>query len=115
MGHIQASTSMWPGYPERLEVYGEKGSIILEAGSITKFNIEGSDSVQSEASSGTSSGSSDPMAISYEPHKRQIMDFARAIWEGEPPAVDGEEGRKAVAIIEAIYTSSRNNSPARLK
>ncbi|MCB0669697.1 MAG: Gfo/Idh/MocA family oxidoreductase [Saprospiraceae bacterium] len=110
LGHIQASTSMWPGYPERLEVYGEKGSIILEGGAIRHFNVQGIDPDQS-APAASASGSSDPMAISHELHKKQIMDFATAVYTGGRPAVDGAEGRKAVAIIEAIYRSSRMNAP----
>ena len=39
MGTIVASTALWPGYPERLEVYGELGSICLEGGKIASWNI----------------------------------------------------------------------------
>lgn len=113
LGHIQASTSMWPGYPERLEVYGEKGSIILESGSILHFNVQGMESGPSGMKA-SASGSSDPMAISHELHKRQIRDFATAVLNGSSPRVGGEEGRKAVAIIEAIYRSSRENAPVTL-
>jgi len=111
IGHIQASTSMWPGYPERLEVYGEKGSIILEGGNIKHFNIQGVEGEDAGTSVGSASGSSDPMAISHELHKRQIRDFATAVLSKGKPKVDGLEGRKSLAIIEAIYHSSAINSP----
>ena len=56
---------------------------------------------------GASGGSSDPTAISHEGHARQLADFVRAIQTNRPPQVDGREGRKAVALICAIYESMR--------
>ena len=53
------------------------------------------------------SGSSDPMAISHHLHRTQIHDFADAIRNDRNPLVDGLEGRKSVALIQAIYESSR--------
>ena len=37
---------------------------------------------------------------------KQIKDFVMAIETGRKPLVDGEEGRKSVEIILAIYKSS---------
>ncbi|MBK8504806.1 MAG: Gfo/Idh/MocA family oxidoreductase [Saprospiraceae bacterium] len=110
IGQIQASTSMWPGYPERLEVYGEKGSIILEGGIISHFNVQGIEH-QVAVSSGDISGSSNPMAISHQLHRKQILDFANAVRTDTQPVIDGREGRKAVALIEGIYRSSRLGQP----
>src|SRR5690606_13451268 len=115
LGQIQASTSMWPGYPERLEVYGEKGSLILEGGRLSQINIQGMEQTDKGEQSGESvTGSSDPMAISHEPHRRQIEDFATAVRENRVPLVDGREGRKSVQLIEAIYRSARSNQPVRI-
>ena len=41
----------------------------------------------------------------------QFLDFAEAVREGRSPAVDGREGRKSVALIEAIYRSGRERRP----
>jgi predicted dehydrogenase len=46
-------------------------------------------------------------------HKLQDREFLRAVLDGRDPAVNGEEGRKVVAIIEAIYQSGRDASPVR--
>lgn len=106
IGHIQASTTMWPGYPERLEVYGEEGSIILEGGQVKEWRLKSGDT---EQVSGTQSftGSSDPMAIGYELHRKQIELFVQAIKDEMVPEVDGYEARKSVELINAIYSSSR--------
>ncbi len=115
LGMIQASTSMWPGYPERLEVYGEKGSAILEGGHLAHFKVQGLDNIDRESGKTGASGSSDPMAISHELHRKQILDFATAVRESRLPQVDGWEGRKSVQLIEAIYQSSALNKPVKLK
>jgi predicted dehydrogenase len=41
--------------------------------------------------------------------KLQDREFLRAVLDGRDPAVTGEEGRKVVAIIEAIYQSGRQS------
>lgn len=43
-------------------------------------------------------------------HTLQIQDFAAAILEGREPAVTGREARKSLAIIDAIYESSRTGT-----
>jgi UDP-N-acetyl-2-amino-2-deoxyglucuronate dehydrogenase len=57
------------------------------------------------------SGAGDPLAaLKYEGHRRQIEDFAHALLEGRKPLIDGSEGRRAVALIEAIYRSAESGS-----
>jgi predicted dehydrogenase len=46
-------------------------------------------------------------------HALQIQDFLRAILEGRPPAVTGEEGRIVVEMFAAIYRSNRARKPIR--
>jgi predicted dehydrogenase len=47
-------------------------------------------------------------------HALQIQDFLRAILEGRPPLVTGEDGRKVVALFTAIYRSQRDRRPVAL-
>jgi predicted dehydrogenase len=47
-------------------------------------------------------------------HAAQVRDFLRAILEDRPPLVTGEDGRKVVEIIEAIYQSQKQSRPIRL-
>ena len=46
-------------------------------------------------------------------HTLQIEDFLKAILENREPMVTGEEGRKAVEIISAIYRSNRDRVPVK--
>jgi UDP-N-acetyl-2-amino-2-deoxyglucuronate dehydrogenase len=47
-------------------------------------------------------------------HALQIRDFLRAVREGRPPLVTGEDGRAVVELFTAIYRSNREGRPVRL-
>ncbi len=46
-------------------------------------------------------------------HRLQVEDFLAAIYTGRAPLVSGSEGRKALALFEAIYTAQRTGWPVR--
>jgi predicted dehydrogenase len=46
-------------------------------------------------------------------HALQIQDFLRAILDGRPPLVTGEEGRIVVEMFTAIYRSNRERRPVK--
>jgi len=113
LGVIEACTAAHSGKPARLEIRGEKGTIIFEDGNISLWEVEGdTDFVPETVDMG--SGASDPMAISSVGHQAQIDDIVRAIREDRDPVVDGREGRKAIEIISGIYKSSRAGEMVRL-
>ncbi len=118
LGVIQGATSCWPGDPARVELHGEKGTIILEEGRIVRWKL--ADAAPDEEArmlalqDGQGSGSSDPMGIGHELHRRQIADMIQAIREDRPPAIVGEEARKALEIILAIYRSAQTGAAVRL-
>jgi UDP-N-acetyl-2-amino-2-deoxyglucuronate dehydrogenase len=109
IGTISGGTCLYPGYPERLEIFGEKGSIILEGGQIIQWNIKGEEGLGNKTYTHNKSGSSDPMAVDYRLHMAQIKDMVEAIQEDREPIVNGEAGRKSLELILAIYQSSREN------
>lgn len=47
-------------------------------------------------------------------HTLHVQDFALAVLEGRDPAVSGRDARASLAIVEAIYTSSRTGTVVRL-
>lgn len=47
-------------------------------------------------------------------HQVQLQDFLRAIREGREPLVNGEEGRKAVELLLALYASGRTGQAIHL-
>ncbi len=120
MGVIEASTSCEPGFPRKLELSGEKGSVILEGDAITRWQfaeeLPEDEEVRKNASSGNlSSGASDPRAAGFEGHRRQIEDLALAILENRDPAIPGREGRRAIELISGIYKSAATGQPVRFQ
>lgn len=107
VGTITAGTSLYPGYPERLEVYGTEGSAILEAGKLVAWNVRGQESPIAKTGLAPASGSSDPNAIGFELHVAQWKEFLQAIETGNQPEVDGPKSRKSLELIRAIYRSSK--------
>ena len=39
-GVIQASTAMWPGYPERIEIHGTRGTAIITGDKLTVWDVK---------------------------------------------------------------------------
>src|SRR5438105_865443 len=112
LGVIQATTSVYPGLPKTVAVHGDRGTVVVEQDDVLRWDFT-PPTPEDEAirqrfaqKVGASGGSSNPAAISHVGHARQLADFVRAIEEGRPPAVDGREGRRAVALIQATYQSA---------
>ena len=106
---IQTSTAMWPGFTERIELHGTKGSAILAGDRLVRWEVVDDSGDPAPVAADVSSGSSDPMAISLAPFERAFLDFGEAIRTGREPLISGEEGLRALELVQAIYTSSREN------
>jgi len=112
LGVIEGTTSIYPGLPRRLEVSGDKGTIIVEEDCITNWNIEGMQKPDDVKLEHTKSGSSsNPSAFSLDGHILQIGDMVEAVRNGREPMVNQYEGRKPIEIIMAIYESSKTGRP----
>ena len=115
-GTLEASTALYPGTAERLEIHGTRGTIELEAGGVVRWDIKDgtSDDEPGDLDEQTGTGASDPMAFPITWHKALIADFITAVREGRPPAVCGSEARQLNELSEAIYASARELSVIRL-
>jgi predicted dehydrogenase len=117
---LLAATSLFPGSLRRLLIGGRDGTAeILEEQLVSwRFRTEAADDAATRerlgGASHTSGGAADPMAINYACHTRNFEQFLAAVREGRRPPLDGLEGRKAVAIVEACYKSGRTGRPARV-
>jgi UDP-N-acetyl-2-amino-2-deoxyglucuronate dehydrogenase len=112
-GVLEASTIVQPGYPNRIEIHGEKGSIILTESEIVAWDVEGMDQPKMRQAAG-SSGAKDPMAIGTEGHELIIRDFVEAVRQDRDPMVSPASARLSVELIQAIYESSETNQPVDL-
>jgi UDP-N-acetyl-2-amino-2-deoxyglucuronate dehydrogenase len=104
-GTIMASTSIQPGFPATINLYGEKGTIKLEGSSIVHWTVPGR-SEPNWTQARTYGGVSNPRSIVSDFHQSQFIDVMASIETGIEPLVTGEDGLRAVQLVEAIYESS---------
>src|SRR5580698_66277 len=104
-GVIQAATALWPGYPERYEIHGTKGSAIVTGDQLTTWDVQDDSGEPAPLAQLAKSGASDPMAISLTPFERQLADFGEACKTGKPAASSGIEGYRALQLVRSIYDS----------
>jgi len=112
LGVIQASTALYPGFTERLEVHGTKGSAIIEGNDLARWSVMGEPEETRQASVPT--GHADPGAIGHKSHVPVIADFADAIIEGREPMVGGRDGLATLEVVMAVYKSSAEGAAVSL-
>jgi UDP-N-acetyl-2-amino-2-deoxyglucuronate dehydrogenase len=113
-GVIQASTAFWPGYTERIEIHGTKGTAVISGDKLTTWDVENDSGDPAPLERDVASGASDPMAISLAPFERQFRDFGDAIRTGRKPVSSGEDGYRALELVMSVYQSCREGRPVRL-
>jgi UDP-N-acetyl-2-amino-2-deoxyglucuronate dehydrogenase len=111
LGVIEATTTAFPRLSDRLEIVGTQGSVCIENGQL-RFKYfadeDGGDVGLYGLKPGHGLRAAEEVPLTGEGgHAAQIADFCSAIREGRPPAVDGREGRRSLALITAIYESAR--------
>ena len=115
MGTLVAATSAYPGYPRRIEITGSEGTITLEHDRIIRADLRSPhpELIGNESSDRNQSATS-AVVSDVRGHQDILEDFLHAIKTNSRPACDGREGRRSLALIEAIYESARsgNRMPA---
>jgi UDP-N-acetyl-2-amino-2-deoxyglucuronate dehydrogenase len=104
-GVIQAGTALWPGYPERIEIHGTKGSAVITGDQLTAWDVKDDAGEPAPVAQQAKSGASDPMAISLVPFERIFLDFGEACTTGRQAASSGIEGYRALELVRGIYDS----------
>ena len=115
MGVLQATTSVFPGYPRRVELTGEQGTVIIEhdrlaAADLRKppMDAEGrGDDKNLSASSATVSD--------IRGHQAAMEDFLQAVEKDTTPRCSGVEGRRSLALVEAIYAACESGNRVELR
>jgi predicted dehydrogenase len=113
LGTIEATTSAYPGFPERIEIIAEKASASISG---TALTVQWHDGRSEEMGSDKTEGGTgaDPMAMPSDYHRALIADFLDALEEGREPAVNGEEALKVHRLIDAILQSGASGRPVRV-
>jgi len=119
LGTIAATTGAYPGVTTRIEIFGDRGSAIIEDDNLSYLHLARDDAEEagdyggspqeSKKFNGGGSAAQNAAAISSTSHALQIADMIRAIREDGTPLVDGYAARRSVEIILGIYESARTH------
>src|SRR5256886_10618671 len=109
LGVLQATTAAYPGYPRRVEISGSQGTVILEHDRIVAANLRNASAVAESAALDENQSASTAVVSDFRGHQAVLEDFLKAIQHNRPPACDGLEGRRSIALIEAIYRAARSS------
>jgi len=109
LGTIDATTASHPGFPERLELVGTRGTAVLNGGVLELYWQDGR--TESFAGERLLGGGADPMAFSHAHHCAVLRDFLDALDDKRPPKVSGREALKVHRLIDALLRSSETRQP----
>jgi predicted dehydrogenase len=114
-GTIMGTTAMFPGSPVRIEIGGENGTAVAEAGlKVYKFREERPADKElmekiNQTAGSLTRGAGAAADIGLDLHARNISGILDAWSQGRDAETSGEEGRKSVAIITALYESAKHD------
>jgi UDP-N-acetyl-2-amino-2-deoxyglucuronate dehydrogenase len=107
-GVLQAATSVFPGYPRRLELTGSEGTLIIEQDRLLTADLKSrSPDLLKSSEVGKNPSWSSSVVSDARGHQAVLEDFLRAIRTNTKPRCDGQEGRRSLALVQAIYEACR--------
>lgn len=110
LGCFEATTLSYPGQPRRILLTGSEGTVTVEHNRLVSVQLRELSEAGSVPSERTLSEST-PVVSDVAGHRELLADFAAAVREGREPLCPGEEGRKSLELVLAMYESSRRGLP----
>lgn len=111
VGTLEVTTAAYPGFPRRLEITGTHGTIVVEGDRVVSVNLDKPPRTPPPQQTGNASASANSAAVpDFRGHRRVIEDFIDAVRTGRAPLCDGRDGRRSVALVQAVYRSARERS-----
>ena len=117
VGTITASTAVFPGFAQRLEISGTDGTVIIEDDAIIYRGLRGEVPAPGRAGSAVGTGVTIPAVaasaagLDAAGHAAQIADLIAAVDEGREPLVTGADARATLELVCAVYQSAREGRP----
>ncbi|MHB8125741.1 MAG: Gfo/Idh/MocA family protein [Desulfitobacteriaceae bacterium] len=112
IGLIEAASTIYPkNIEETLNVFGETGSVIVGGIAVNRIETWEFPNCEEEMIAIFANQESDPPSVYGFGHREIIADMIDAIRNNRTPAISGEEGRKAMEIILAIYKCQETKEP----
>jgi UDP-N-acetyl-2-amino-2-deoxyglucuronate dehydrogenase len=104
LGVVHATTTAYPGFPERIELIGTRGTALLE-GTALKLSFSDGEAFELKTESGGGGTGADPMAFPHDWHRSVLADFLDSIEKNRQPRVSGAEALKVHRFIDRILQS----------
>ena len=104
-GTLVATTSVWPGYPRRVELTGSEGTVIIEHDRVLAADLKNPPLDFRSTGDDQNASASSATVSDVRGHRAVLEDFIRAIETGGAPRCSGAEARRSVALVEAIYAA----------
>lgn len=112
IGLIEAASTVYPkNIEETLNVFGSTGSVIIGGLAVNRIETWEFPDSEEEKKQILDSQENDPPTVYGFGHREIMKDMIEAIREDRTPAIPGEEGRKALEIILAIYKCQETKQP----
>ena len=109
-GQLMATTAMYPGFAERIEIIGTLGSAVLEGGALHIQYLDG-EALQVASEGGTGSGAN-IMDFPHDAHRAVLGDFVQAIRQGRDPVVTGEDALATQRLIDQVLHCAAPAAPS---
>jgi predicted dehydrogenase len=101
LGVVHATTTAYPGYPERIELIGTKGAALLQ-GTALHVEFHDGNKIQFATDGGSGGTGADPMAFPHDWHRSVLADFLDALDDDREPRVSGAEALKVHRFIDRL-------------
>jgi predicted dehydrogenase len=105
IGTVHATTTAYPGFPERIELIGTRGTAQFEGTSL-KIQLQDEKPFEMKTESGAGGTGADPMAFPHDWHRGVLTDFLDSIEQNRDPRVSGAEALKVHRFIDRILQSA---------
>ena len=111
LGALTTTTGTYPDRPVRLTVAGDAGTAVVTDEKLAYLRTRDGDSAPADGASSGSAGDDAVRAAGVplhidDAHRAQYLDFIAAVRDQRPPLVTTADGRRALALVLAIYESA---------
>jgi UDP-N-acetyl-2-amino-2-deoxyglucuronate dehydrogenase len=111
LGVIDATTAAFPGFPERIELIGQRATAVL-IGTELSVNHQDGRTTRTVTEAGDGGTGADPMAFPHDWHRSLLADFLDAIDQPREPRVSGREALRVHCLIDALLAAASSGNPA---
>jgi len=115
IGALQAATSVFPGYPRRVELTGSEGTVIIEHDRLLAADLRKPRKDFCSTGDDRNASASSPTVSDVRGHQAALVDFINAIETNAEPRCSGTAARASLALVEAMYTACASGSRIEMK